>query len=166
MKLAAKLFVIIALTASAVAAVAQNAQHGSDSTKEFKAADMNMMKNMNAAPYTGNPDVDFRTHMIPHHEGAIAMAKVGLKYANDAETKRMAQKIILSDLRSHTLKNFKIDWNSSANQCLEVKSEFDETVLMGTCVLSFSAFQVNGHIALTKKANGSYSVSVIHADVE
>ena len=39
-------------------------------------------------------DVDFRTHMIPHHEGAIAMAKVALKYANDAETKRMAQKII------------------------------------------------------------------------
>jgi uncharacterized protein (DUF305 family) len=94
MKLAAKLFVIIALTAPAAAAVAQNAQHGSDSTKEFKAADMNMMKNMNAAPYTGNPDVDFRTHMIPHHEGAIAMAQVGLKYANDAETKRMAQKII------------------------------------------------------------------------
>ena len=94
MKLAAKLFVIIALTAPAAAAVAQNAQHGSDSTKEFKAADMNMMKNMNAAPYTGNPDVDFRTHMIPHHEGAIAMAKIALKYANDAETKRMAQKII------------------------------------------------------------------------
>ena len=92
MKLAAKLFVIIALTAPA--AVAQNAQHGSDSTKEFKAADMNMMKNMDAAPYTGNPDMDFRTHMIPHHEGAIAMAKIALKYANDAETKRMAQKII------------------------------------------------------------------------
>src|SRR5213075_3026667 len=47
-----------------------------------------------AAPYTGNPDVDFRTHMIPHHQGAIAMAKVGLKYATDAETKKMAQKII------------------------------------------------------------------------
>jgi uncharacterized protein (DUF305 family) len=94
MKLAAKLFVIIALTAPAAAAVAQNAQHGADSTKEFKAARMNMMKNINAAPYTGNPDVDFRTHMIPHHEGAIAMAKIALKYANDAETKRMAQEII------------------------------------------------------------------------
>src|ERR1700704_4187561 len=94
MKTAAKLVVIIALTSSAAGAVAQNPQHGSESTKEFKAADMNMMKRMDAAPYTGNPDVDFRTHMIPHHEGAIAMAKVGLKYAHDAETKRMAQKII------------------------------------------------------------------------
>jgi uncharacterized protein (DUF305 family) len=94
MKSAAKLLVIIALAASAADAAAQDALPGSVSTKEFKTADMNMMKNMNAAPYTGNPDVDFRTHMIPHHEGAIAMAKVGLKYAHDAETKRMAQKII------------------------------------------------------------------------
>jgi uncharacterized protein (DUF305 family) len=94
MKAAAKLVVIIALAISTAVAIAQNARHGSESTKEFKAADMNMMKNMNAAPYTGNPDMDFRTHMIPHHEGAIAMAKVALKYANDAETKRMAQKII------------------------------------------------------------------------
>ena len=94
MQSVAKLFVIIALVASASGAVAQNAQQGSEATKEFKAADMSMMKNMDAAPYTGNPDVDFRTHMIPHHEGAIAMAMVGLTYANDPETKKMAQKII------------------------------------------------------------------------
>jgi uncharacterized protein (DUF305 family) len=65
----------------------------SESTKEFKEADAEMMKKMDT-PYTGNPDVDFRTHMIPHHQGAIAMAKIALKYAKDAETKRMAQKII------------------------------------------------------------------------
>jgi uncharacterized protein (DUF305 family) len=63
------------------------------STKDFKAADMQMMRNM-SVPYTGNPDVDFRTHMIPHHQGAVEMAKVALKHAKDPETKRMAQKII------------------------------------------------------------------------
>jgi uncharacterized protein (DUF305 family) len=63
------------------------------STKDFKAADMQMMHSMHV-PYTGNPDVDFRTHMIPHHQGAIEMAKVALKHAKDPETKRMAQKII------------------------------------------------------------------------
>jgi uncharacterized protein (DUF305 family) len=63
------------------------------STKDFKAADMQMMHNMHV-PYTGNPDVDFRTHMIPHHQGAIEMAKVALKHAKEPETKRMAQKII------------------------------------------------------------------------
>ena len=63
------------------------------STKDFKAADMQMMKNMHVR-YTGNPDVDFRTHMIPHQQGAVEMAKVALKHAKDPETKKMAQKII------------------------------------------------------------------------
>jgi uncharacterized protein (DUF305 family) len=63
------------------------------STKDFKAADMKMMHNM-SVPYTGNADVDFRTHMIPHHQGAVEMARVALKHAKDPETKRMAQKII------------------------------------------------------------------------
>jgi uncharacterized protein (DUF305 family) len=63
------------------------------STKDFKAADMQMMHNMHV-PYTGNADVDFRTHMIPHHQGAVEMAKVALKHAKDPETKKMAQKII------------------------------------------------------------------------
>jgi uncharacterized protein (DUF305 family) len=61
--------------------------------KEFKEAHITMMKNMHQ-PFTGNPDVDFRVHMIPHHQGAIDMAKVALKHANDADTKKMAQKII------------------------------------------------------------------------
>ena len=67
------------------------------STKDFKAADMKMMHDM-SVPYTGNPDVDFRTHMIPHHQGAVEMAKVALKHAKDPETKRMAQKIIADQL--------------------------------------------------------------------
>ena len=63
------------------------------STKAFKQADMAMMHDMHVA-YTGDPDVDFRTHMIPHHQGAIDMAKVALKHAKDPKTKAMAQKII------------------------------------------------------------------------
>jgi uncharacterized protein (DUF305 family) len=63
------------------------------STNEFKEAHIAMMKNMHQ-PFTGNPDVDFRVHMIPHHQGAIDMAKVALKHAKDPDTKKMAQKII------------------------------------------------------------------------
>lgn len=63
------------------------------STKAFKQADMTMMHNMNV-PYTGDPDVDFRTKMIPHHQGAIDMAEVALSQAKDASTKKMARKII------------------------------------------------------------------------
>ena len=63
------------------------------STTEFKEAHMAMMKNMHQ-PFTGNPDIDFRVDMIPHHQGAIDMAKVALKHAKDDDTKKMAQKII------------------------------------------------------------------------
>jgi uncharacterized protein (DUF305 family) len=63
------------------------------STKDFKAADMTMMHDMHV-PYTGNADVDFRTHMIPHHKGAVEMSKVALKHAKDPATKAMAEKII------------------------------------------------------------------------
>jgi len=63
------------------------------STKAFKNAHMGMMKNMHV-PFTGDADVDFRTHMIPHHQGAIEMAKAALDHVKDPETKKMAQKII------------------------------------------------------------------------
>jgi uncharacterized protein (DUF305 family) len=69
------------------------AEGDAESTKAFKAADMKMMHDM-AVPYTGNADIDFRTKMIPHHQGAIDMAKVALQYATDAETKAMAEAII------------------------------------------------------------------------
>ncbi len=39
-------------------------------------------------------DVAFACAMIPHHQGAIDMAKVTRKHANDPDTKKMAQKII------------------------------------------------------------------------
>jgi hypothetical protein len=63
------------------------------STKDFKSADMKMMHDM-AVPYTGNADVDFRAKMIPHHQGAIDMAKVALAYAKDETTKALAAQII------------------------------------------------------------------------
>jgi uncharacterized protein (DUF305 family) len=62
-------------------------------TREFKVADTAMMKDMDI-PYTGDPDVDFHAHMIPHHKGAVAMARVALRHAKDPATKAMAQKII------------------------------------------------------------------------
>ena len=65
----------------------------SESTKAYKQADMDMMHGM-AVEYTGNPDVDFRLKMIPHHQGAIDMAKVALQYATDPSTKAMAEAII------------------------------------------------------------------------
>ncbi len=66
----------------------------SPSTPAFKQADEKMMKEMSAPPYGGNTDKDFVAHMIPHHQGAIDMAKVELKYGKDPDMKRLAKSII------------------------------------------------------------------------
>jgi len=54
-----------------------------------------MHKGMNSAPHTGDPDRDFVTMMIPHHQGAIDMAKALLLYGKDPQMRRLAQEIII-----------------------------------------------------------------------
>jgi uncharacterized protein (DUF305 family) len=58
-----------------------------------------MQQRMSSARMTGNPDKDFVSMMIPHHRGAIAMAKTELKYGKSAYLKRMARKIVKSQSR-------------------------------------------------------------------
>jgi hypothetical protein len=65
---------------------------------EYEAAHHKMMQSM-ALPYTGDPDVDFRVHMIPHHQGAIDMARVALRRANDPWTRQMAEGVIVEQQR-------------------------------------------------------------------
>lgn len=55
---------------------------------------MEMNGPMMAAHSIKDPDLAFHCGMIAHHTGAIAMAKVELKYGDDEESKAMAQKVI------------------------------------------------------------------------
>lgn len=59
----------------------------------YKAANDKMHQDM-AMSFTGDPDVDFAQGMIPHHEGAIAMAEIVLKYGEDEEILQLAEEII------------------------------------------------------------------------
>jgi len=62
--------------------------------REYKAAHARMMRGMHM-PFTGDADVDFRMHMIPHHQGAIDMARVALRHARDPWTRQNAEAIII-----------------------------------------------------------------------
>ncbi len=45
--------------------------------------------------YSGDPDRDFAKMMIPHHQGAIDMAEIELRYGKDERLRRLAQGIIV-----------------------------------------------------------------------
>lgn len=61
--------------------------------KAFAASMKTMMNGMNVKP-TGKPDRDFVLMMIPHHQGAIDMAKVELQYGTDPELRQLATDIV------------------------------------------------------------------------
>lgn len=53
-----------------------------------------MMRAMHLSGYSGNPDIDFLAMMIPHHQGAIDMARLILTYGDDPLTRKLAEEII------------------------------------------------------------------------
>ena len=65
----------------------------SPATVGYEAAMKKMHKDM-AIRYTGNADVDFVRGMIPHHRGAIDMAKVVIAHGKDPEIRKLAEGVV------------------------------------------------------------------------
>lgn len=55
--------------------------------------------------YTGNADVDFVKGMIPHHQGAIDMAKAVLAFGHDKDVKEMAEDVIKAQEKEIAMMN-------------------------------------------------------------
>ncbi|MFO1151057.1 MAG: DUF305 domain-containing protein [Alsobacter sp.] len=70
----------------------------SDSMPAVNQAYMDAMRDMNPPMMLGmsiaDPNLVFVCSMIPHHQGAIDMAKAALKSAKDAEVRKMAERTI------------------------------------------------------------------------
>ena len=65
----------------------------SAATKAFAEANARMHKDMTIT-FTGNADVDFIKGMLPHHQGAVDMAKIVIQYGKDPEVRKLAEAII------------------------------------------------------------------------
>ena len=65
----------------------------SPSSQAFREANDRMHRDMTMS-FTGNADVDFVKGMLPHHQGAVDMAKIVRKHGKDAKVRKLAQEII------------------------------------------------------------------------
>ena len=80
--------IVAALASLPIVAFAQE-----PAAQAFTAAMDKMMADMHMKP-SGDADQDFAMMMIPHHQGAIDMAKVELEYGRDPQMRAVAEKVI------------------------------------------------------------------------
>ncbi|WP_240790017.1 DUF305 domain-containing protein [Roseomonas sp. HF4] len=65
----------------------------SAATRAFVEANARMHRDMEIA-WSGNADRDFAAAMIPHHQGAIDMARIIMEHGRDPEVRALAENII------------------------------------------------------------------------
>lgn len=97
------LALVLSVATAAATAIAQESGTGHEghtmmgdmgpASMAFMEANDRMHKDM-AIEYTGNADVDFIKGMIPHHQGAVEMAKILLEHGKDPEVRKLAEGII------------------------------------------------------------------------
>ena len=83
------------IAAFSIAAVAQMEPRAMSFMHAMKDSMERMDNGMKSAPMNGDVDHDFATMMMPHHQGAIDMAKAELLYGKDPVMRRLAEEIVV-----------------------------------------------------------------------
>ena len=75
---------------------------------ENESAMRKMMTDMTVKP-TGDVDRDFVAMMVPHHQGAVEMAKAELKYGHNELLRRLSKEIIANQQQEITVMRLAVD---------------------------------------------------------
>ncbi len=70
------------------------AMPGDDAHKAMMGGMAKMNSDMMAGAHAEDIDIAFNCGMIPHHQGAISMARAELKYGKDPESRKLAEGIV------------------------------------------------------------------------
>jgi uncharacterized protein (DUF305 family) len=103
---------IATVAASILAAPVGALAEETASTKAYALSMSTMMDGMMIDP-SGKPDLDFAKGMIPHHQGAIDMAKVELEFGKDPDIKKMAEAVVAAQTGEIELMT---KWLATANE--------------------------------------------------
>lgn len=90
------LFTVLANSAAYSAAMAQESPETQHMQHDYMSAMSNMHESMQNGAQEENPDIAFAKGMLPHHQGAVAMAQIELKYGKDPEMRALAENVIRS----------------------------------------------------------------------
>ena len=106
------LFALLTAPALAAADEMKMPMGGTPADQAFAVSMQTMMRNMHAKP-TGDTDKDFVLMMMPHHQGAIDMAKVELQFGKDPGLRQLATDIVaaqdkeIAEMKAWLAKNSK-----------------------------------------------------------
>jgi hypothetical protein len=84
-----------------------------------------MMVDMGITP-SGDVDQDFVAMMVPHHQGAIDMAKAELRYGRNEQLRRMAQEIIVTQRQEIVAMRLAVSQPSPPSPDLEISTRRDD----------------------------------------
>ena len=90
-----RLWIAGLIAAFSIAALAQMEPRAMSFMHAMKDSMERMDTGMKSGPMNGDVDHDFATMMMPHHQGAIDMAKAELLYGKDPVMRRLAKGIIV-----------------------------------------------------------------------
>ena len=83
------------MAALSISALAQMEPRAMNFMHAMKDSMERMDNGMKSGPMNGDVDHDFATMMMPHHQGAIDMAKAELLYGKDPVMRRLAEEIVV-----------------------------------------------------------------------